>query len=160
MNFVPWGGPSARAASAVQVDLNDVFLPLLPSMAVGLLAVLVIAWMFGRSERTRLAALANSSFMAPRDPGIAQPVALREPADNTTRRPHLFWFNLMLTVTLLAGMVLSVAPLPVLMMAAFAIAVTINYPQLKDQRQRVASHAESVVNIVVLIFAAGRSPAF
>ncbi len=52
-------------------------------------------------------------------------------------------------------MILSVAPLPVLMMGAFAIAVTVNYPNLRDQRQRMAAHAASVVNIVVLIFAAG-----
>jgi CitMHS family citrate-Mg2+:H+ or citrate-Ca2+:H+ symporter len=153
MNFVPWGGPSARAASAVQVDLNDVFLPLLPAMAIGLLSVMGIAWLFGRSERSRLSA--NSSSMAQVDENVPAPVEIARQADDIARRPHLFWFNLLLTVMLFAGIVLSVAPLPALMMGAFAIAATANYPRLKDQRQRIAAHADSVVNIVVLIFAAG-----
>jgi CitMHS family citrate-Mg2+:H+ or citrate-Ca2+:H+ symporter len=154
MNIVPWGGPAARVASAVQVDLNDVFLPLIPSMASGLLAVLGIAWLFGRRERARLAIRANSSVAARLDSDIV-PAAVATPLDNNARRPHLFWFNLVLTVLLFAGIILKVAPLPVLMMVAFTIAATVNYPNLKDQRQRVATHAESVVNIVILIFAAG-----
>jgi CitMHS family citrate-Mg2+:H+ or citrate-Ca2+:H+ symporter len=52
-------------------------------------------------------------------------------------------------------MILGVAPLPVLMMGAFALAVTINYPRLKYQKARIAAHADNVVNVVVLIFAAG-----
>ncbi len=155
MNFVPWGGPSARAAAAVQVDLNDVFLPLIPPMACGLVAVVGIAWLFGRRERARLATPANSSATAQLDADIAMPEAPVSTTDDSIRRPHLFWFNLVLTVLLFAGIILKVAPLPVLMMGAFAIAATVNYPNLKHQRQRVASHAESVVNIVTLIFAAG-----
>src|SRR5262245_26754136 len=36
MNFVPWGGPTARVASALHVEINDVFLPLIAPMATGL----------------------------------------------------------------------------------------------------------------------------
>lgn len=155
MNVVPWGGPAARAASAVQVDLNDVFLPLIPAMASGLITVVGIAWLFGRRERARLATLANISTTAQLDAEPSQSQAPVHATDDSIRRPHLFWFNLVLTVLLFAGIILKVAPMPVLMMGAFAIAATVNYPNLKDQRQRIASHAESVVNIVTLIFAAG-----
>ena len=157
MNFVPWGGPSARAASALHVDLSDVFLPLLPAVGVGLATVVGLSWMFGHSERRRLARTAMS-----RDPNevfIDTPTGRIAPeADEATRaarRPRLFWFNLFLTVALMLGMILSLAPLPVLMMGAFAIAVTINYPRLKDQKARLAAHSENVVNVVVLIFSAG-----
>jgi CitMHS family citrate-Mg2+:H+ or citrate-Ca2+:H+ symporter len=53
MNLLPWGGPSARAATAVQVDLSDVFLPLVPPMIIGIATVFAIALHLGRSERTR-----------------------------------------------------------------------------------------------------------
>lgn len=53
MNFVPWGGPSARAAAAVHAELSDVFLPLLPAMIAGLAATFVLARLFGRAERRR-----------------------------------------------------------------------------------------------------------
>ncbi len=127
LNLVPWGGPAARAAIALRVDLSDIFLPLIPAMCAGLLAVLCIAWSFGRSERLRLAAGSNALVKAHSDL-IDEPPQVR--VDDSARRPHLFWFNAVLTLLLLAAMVLSVAPLPVLMMGAFAIAVTVNYPHL------------------------------
>lgn len=150
MNYVPWGGPSARAASAVHVDLMDVFLPLLPAMIAGIAGVFALAWLFGRSERRRLAGASVA------EPGTTAPdIAALDDGDAAIRRPRLFWINLALTLGLILGMILGLAPLPVLMMGAFALAVTINYPRLKDQRARIAAHADNVVNVVVLIFAAG-----
>jgi citrate-Mg2+:H+ or citrate-Ca2+:H+ symporter, CitMHS family len=43
----------------------------------------------------------------------------------------------------------------VLFMIAFAIALIINYPNLAEQRRRVAQHAGNVLSVVSLIFAAG-----
>ena len=30
MNILPWGGPTARAATALKIDVNDVFVPMVP----------------------------------------------------------------------------------------------------------------------------------
>jgi CitMHS family citrate-Mg2+:H+ or citrate-Ca2+:H+ symporter len=54
LNVVPWGGPTARAAAALNVSPTDIFVPMIPSMIAGILAVLVLAWMLGRSERKRV----------------------------------------------------------------------------------------------------------
>ncbi|MEN9508931.1 MAG: hypothetical protein RLZZ621_1494, partial [Gemmatimonadota bacterium] len=35
MNLLPWGGPTARAASALAVDVNAVFVPLIPALLGG-----------------------------------------------------------------------------------------------------------------------------
>ena len=40
MNLTPWGGPTARAASALHVDPADVFVPMIAPM------LLAIAWLF------------------------------------------------------------------------------------------------------------------
>lgn len=148
MNYLPWGGPSARAAAAVGADLGDVFAPLIPAVLAGLVAVFALAWMFGRAERRRL------GFAGAGVPGTA-PVAPVMEVDAQIRRPRLFWFNLSLTMGLVLGMILGLAPLPVMMMGAFAIAITVNYPRLRDQKARITAHADNVVNVVVLIFAAG-----
>ncbi len=147
MNYVPWGGPSARAAAAVGADLTNVFAPLIPAMVTGLLAVFTLAWHLGRSERRRLGQR-NHNAEAP-----ASAAAME--VDRGIRRPRLFWLNLALTVGLVLGMILGLAPLPVMMMGAFAVAITINYPRLRDQKARITAHADNVVNVVVLIFAAG-----
>ncbi len=155
MNYVPWGGPAARAAAATHVDLAEVVGPILPAAAVGLVAVFGLAWMFGRSERKRLAAEARPATSVP----VASRVAIAAFEEENTalalRRPRLFWFNLALTTVLILGMISGLAPLPVLMMGAFAIALTVNYPTLKDQKSRLTAHADNVVNIVILLFAAG-----
>ncbi|UOD82537.1 CitMHS family transporter [Paenarthrobacter ureafaciens] len=58
MNILPWGGPTARAATALHLDVNDVFVPMVPSLIVGLIVVLVFAWLLGLQERNRLRATA------------------------------------------------------------------------------------------------------
>lgn len=146
MNLLPWGGPSARAAAAVKVDLvHEVFLPLVPAMLITLSALAALAWWFGMRERARLGWKAGARGVP------VPPIA----ADRPERRPRLFWFNLLLTAGLMAGMVTGIAPLPVLIMGALAVALTVNYPKLSDQRERITTHADNVVMVVVLIFAAG-----
>ncbi|MGV8534205.1 SLC13 family permease, partial [Pseudomonas aeruginosa] len=39
LNMTPWGGPTARAASALHVDPADIFVPMIPAMIAGLLAI-------------------------------------------------------------------------------------------------------------------------
>lgn len=56
MNIVPWGGPTARAATALEIDVNDVFVPMLPSLIAGVAVVLAFAWLLGLQERNRLRA--------------------------------------------------------------------------------------------------------
>ena len=65
MNIVPWGGPTARAASALKIDVNDVFVPMIPSLIAGLAIVLVFAWLLGLQERNRLRATAPEIWGVP-----------------------------------------------------------------------------------------------
>ena len=58
MNILPWGGPTARAASALKIDAGEIFVPMIPAMVGGALWVVFVAYRFGLRERTRLATLA------------------------------------------------------------------------------------------------------
>ncbi|MFH8345671.1 CitMHS family transporter [Streptomyces sp. NPDC018045] len=57
MNTVPWGGPTARAATALKLDAGDIFVPMVPALATGLVAVFLLAYVLGRRERRRLGLL-------------------------------------------------------------------------------------------------------
>lgn len=181
MNLTPWGGPLARAASALHVDPSDVFIPMIPAMVVGVAGVILLAWHLGLAERRRLGVLALAP--APFAAGCAAMVqhvqhdavyrvatadqgadcasngqAHRDDAsdsDAALRRPKLLWVNAALTAALMVCLVMAVLPLPVLFMIAFALALIINYPKIDEQRQRVAEHAKNVIAVVSLIFAAG-----
>jgi CitMHS family citrate-Mg2+:H+ or citrate-Ca2+:H+ symporter len=157
MNLTPWGGPLARAASALHVDPGAVFMPMIPVMAIGVAGVIALAFVLGRQERERLAACGGKVSLAPENgnaalvpdaPGGEAPV-------DTLKRPRLLWFNALLTVGLLVGLVLAVLPLSIMFMIGFTIAILVNYPGLDEQRRRIASHSANVLAVVSLIFAAG-----
>lgn len=54
MNTLPWGGPTARAATALKLDAGDIFVPMIPALGMGLLFVFVLAYVLGRRERKRI----------------------------------------------------------------------------------------------------------
>ncbi|MDF3931860.1 CitMHS family transporter [Pseudomonas citronellolis] len=148
LNMTPWGGPTARAASALHVDPADIFVPMIPAMLAGLAAIFAIAWVYGQRERARLGQL-----HLPGDAVDAAEVSVSQYPE--ARRPKLLWFNGALTVALMATLIAGLLPMPVLFMIAFSIAMIVNYPCILEQKQRIGAHAENVLAVVSLIFAAG-----
>lgn len=156
MNLTPWGGPTARAATALHVDPAEVFIPLVPAMALSIAGILLLAWYLGMKERAHLGVVqlpgGNWLDASVSDDGDALPRV--EDAEDT-KRPKLLWVNFALTLALMAALVVGVLPMPVLFMIGFALALVINYPNLAEQRRRLVNHAGNVLAVVSLIFAAG-----
>ncbi len=137
MNIVPWGGPTARAITSLNLDASEVFPPLIPVMVAGLCWVFLTAFILGKKERKRLGIIKlEPGFM--NDLRTEEAAALE--AESSTKRPKLIWFNFVLTVLLIVGLVTSVLPLPVLFVIAFGIALCVNYPNLEEQKKRMRSH--------------------
>ncbi|MFC8842304.1 CitMHS family transporter [Streptomyces griseoincarnatus] len=187
MNTVPWGGPTARAATALKLDAADIFVPMIPALLVGLLGVLGLAYVLGLRERRRLGALriadeesaetketvlvgagagagAGGGRLGKRpvgggageaDGGDDDGDLLKglDP-DRPTLRPRLYWFNALLTGTLITAMILELLPIPVLFLLGAALALSVNYPRLPDQKARIAAHADNVLNVSGMVFAA------
>lgn len=145
MNIAPWGGPTARAMTSLNADASQLFNPVLPAMAAGILWVLVAAYLLGKKERKRLGVI---------DIEYDHRNELTTEQVNA-KRPNLFWFNLLLTLVLIVALILTWLPLPVLFMIAFALALVVNYPKIQDQQERLKSHAGNVVMVSTMIFAAG-----
>ncbi|MGW5763021.1 CitMHS family transporter [Streptomyces tendae] len=202
MNTLPWGGPTARAATALKVDATDIFVPMIPALAVGLVAVVVLAYVLGLRERRRVGTLTLDEALV-REPepepetetvlvgagagagavsggsgarsGAAGGAAggSGEAADGDagtdgasddgfqgldpnrpTLRPRLYWFNALLTVALLTAMIMELLPIPVLFLLGAALALTVNFPHIPDQKARIAAHADNVLNVSGMVFAA------
>jgi CitMHS family citrate-Mg2+:H+ or citrate-Ca2+:H+ symporter len=181
MNILPWGGPTARAAAALRVSPSDVFVPMIPAMLVGLVVVLLFAMQLGLSERRRIGSLvlpsapllvsagaggsragsggsdeaqsASGSGGAGSDDDQDRFVDGLDP-ERPTLRPKLFWFNAILTVALLVTLVIDVLPLPILFMVAGALALTVNFPRVKEQQEAITRHSSSIVSVVAMVFAA------
>ncbi|PWU29078.1 citrate transporter [Pseudomonas sp. RW407] len=148
LNMTPWGGPTARAASALHVDPADIFVPMIPAMVAGLATIFAIAWVYGKRERARLGQL-----HLPGEHLDAAEVSVSQYPE--ARRPKLLWFNGALTLVLMATLIAGLLPMPVLFMIAFGIAMIVNYPCILEQKKRIGAHAENVLAVVSLIFAAG-----
>ncbi|MFI2363618.1 CitMHS family transporter [Promicromonospora sp. NPDC019610] len=54
MNILPWGGPTARAAAALDLSPSEVFVPMVPSLVAGLVVIFAFSWHLGLLERRRL----------------------------------------------------------------------------------------------------------
>jgi citrate-Mg2+:H+ or citrate-Ca2+:H+ symporter, CitMHS family len=190
MNTLPWGGPTARAATALKLDAADIFVPMIPALGVGLLFVFVLAYVLGRRERKRIGYLTLDEALVPEteteavlvaaggkgkgkgkgekavgaggDASGAQAGTGAGEGDGfqgldpkrATLRPKLYWFNAGLTVALLAAMILELLPIPVLFLLGAALALTVNYPKMDDQKARLAAHADNVLNVAGMVFAA------
>ncbi|MGW6689482.1 CitMHS family transporter [Streptomyces sp. NPDC054961] len=219
MNTLPWGGPTARAATALKLDAADIFVPMIPALAAGLVFVLVLSYALGLKERRRLGPLslpsdartaavetgdvlvaagtgqAAGGSRTPSDPsdpsdpsapsaastpsapsttspapapgtgagtatGAGSPAAPDEDGfqgldpRRATLRPRLYWFNAALTVALLTAMIMELLPIPVLFLLGAALALTVNFPHMPDQKARIAAHADNVLNVAGMVFAA------
>lgn len=182
MNTLPWGGPTARAATALKLDASDIFVPMIPALATGLLFVFVLAYVLGRRERGRLGVLTLDEMLVAQTRTETVPVGAGsgrgarstggsgagadlpdEPEDErfrgldpnrATLRPRLYWFNALLTVALLTAMIMEWLPIPVLFLLGAALALTVNFPHMPDQKARLAAHADNVLNVSGMVFAA------
>ncbi|WP_066286153.1 CitMHS family transporter [Arthrobacter sp. B6] len=204
MNIIPWGGPTARAATALNLEVNDVFVPMIPSLIAGLVVVFAFSWLLGLQERNRLRATEPEIWSVPstaepfspeafdggtpgggsgtnrtgsRTPGTGSPavggsVAVLERTEilvdehdsamadtaldpnRSTLRPKLIWFNLGLTIAVMVMLVADLVPLPFVFMVGSAVALVVNFPNVKEQGTQLIAHAPSIVAVVSMVMAA------
>ena len=146
MNLTPWGGPTARAASALHVDPSDVFVPMILPMLFAIAWLYFLGTMYGRMERKRLGIM---------ELDISHGDNIQISSNPEANRAHLRWFNGLLTLALMVGLVMGILPMPILFMIALCIALVVNYRDIDMQKSLVAHHAGSALNVVGIIFAAG-----
>lgn len=146
MNLTPWGGPTARAASALHVDPSDVFVPMVLPMLFAIGWLYFLGTMYGRMERKRLGIVQLD---------ISHGENIQISDNPEANRADLRWFNALLTVVLMICLVFSILPMPILFMVALCIALVVNYKNVDLQKKLIAHHAGSALNVVGIIFAAG-----
>lgn len=150
MNILPWGGPTIRAATAMEMNVMDLFGPVLIPVVCGMISVLVIAFLLGKSEKSRIGELALANVARQEDELTEEQKSLL--------RPRLFAVNCILILIVVAALILGgkvgIKPEVVFMMG-FVLAMVINYPSVKIQKERVDAHAKSAILMASVLFAAG-----
>ncbi len=146
MNILPWGGPTIRAATAFEVPVTELFNPVLIPFFAGLIFVLFIAYTLGKKEKKRLGSIAEDSVTVDRKV---------DEEKLKLARPKLFWVNAATIILAIVVLIMDKLPPTVIFMLAFAVSLTINYPNVKDQRERIDAHAKAALMMASILFAAG-----
>jgi CitMHS family citrate-Mg2+:H+ or citrate-Ca2+:H+ symporter len=152
-NCLPWGGPLIRAATVLKVEVNDLFVQILPILAISLLYIFAVAYMMGVKERKRLG-FDTSSTAAIDHQEIEAMVAIIQDNDKELKRPHLFLFNLALTVLTLLSVLMGWMSGPIAFTMATAIALAVNY-SFNEQRERITANGGDAIAVTSIIVAAG-----
>jgi citrate-Mg2+:H+ or citrate-Ca2+:H+ symporter, CitMHS family len=145
VNFLPWTGPTLRASAALHVPVSSIFVPMIAVQIVGLAFVFTAAWILGIREERRLMPQAGQM--------------IRHGGDGTgtlqTERPRLFLLNLFVTLLVLGSMISGKIDPAIAFMLGTVIALSLNFPNLKTQQERITAHAPAAMLMASILFAAG-----
>lgn len=148
MNLIPWGGPTARVMAVLNLDGGAIFRPLIPGMILAVIYVIGVAYFLGLKERKRLGV--KTSEIAADE--IAASISAEEAA---LKRPKLIIVNFILTVIVVATLISGKIPAAIIFEIGTAIALLINYPKLKTQREIIETNAGAAMQVLIMVLAAG-----
>ena len=147
MNLIPWGGPTARVMSVMNLDAGEILGPLVPGMALSAVYVIGVSYYLGLKERKRLGISRDVENHA---------VKVELSADEKAwKRPKLILFNLALTAGIIAALIMGLASSAILFGVGTAVALLVNYPNQKVQRNVISSIAPDMINVVMMVLGAG-----
>ena len=139
LNLMPWAGPTMRAASVLGIEAGSLWGTLIPVQIFGIVLCLGHAVLAGFQEKARGAGLTGK--LAKEEGEVVVDTAAADASRNELARPKLFWFNLILTIAVIALLIKDIFPSYVPFMFGVAIAILVNYPGAKMQKKVINLHA-------------------
>ena len=151
MNLMPWGGPTMRAASVLEIEANDLWFQLMPMQVVGLILAVGTAIFWGFQEKKRIAKLGDAA---------AEEADKYDDSDSGEKneelaRPKNFIFNVILTLAVIIVLVMDIFPSYYVFMVGCALGILVNYRGKKLQNSIIKSHAASGLTMASTIMCAG-----
>lgn len=146
MNLIPWGGPTARVMSVMNLDAGEILAPLVPGMTLSAIYVIGVSYYLGLKERKRLGIV-----------NVTNSVNTVEISseEREWKRPKLILFNVILTAAIIASLIMGLASSAILFGVGTAIALVVNYPVQKTQRKVISSLAPDMISVVMMVLGAG-----
>ena len=143
VNFLPWTGPTLRASAALHISVSTIFVPMIAVQVVGLAFVFAVSVMLGVREERRLSLPPN------------QAIPDQPTSGSRNEYPRLFVVNVIITLVVLGVMISGKVDPVVAFMLGTVIALSLNFPSLKAQQERIIAHAPAAILMASILFAAG-----
>ena len=154
LNLMPWAGPTMRAASVLGMEAGKLWNTLLPIQIFGIILSLAYAFLAGVQEKARGAGLNGKLAMEGGDEETEDEEAEVQGNDPALARPHLFIFNVLLTIAVIAMLIWDVFPSYVPFMCGVVVALLVNYPGAKLQKKIINLHAGPALTMCSTLMAA------
>jgi CitMHS family citrate-Mg2+:H+ or citrate-Ca2+:H+ symporter len=144
VNFLPWTGPTLRASAALHISVSSIFVPMIGVQIVGLVFVFAVSLMLGIREERRL------HLQPEQHNASAAPNDVKIPG-----HPRFFLINVLVTLIVLGIMISGKIDPVIAFMLGTVVALTLNFPSLKAQQERITAHAPAAILMAGILFAAG-----
>ncbi|AJC15476.1 CitMHS family transporter [Pandoraea sputorum] len=171
-NMTPWAGPLGRAAVVSGIEATELWRPLIAIQGIGVVLLVMLAVLLGLREAKRARALSASGVSLSEegderiddwrsiDAGAGESSSQKCSVDdvvvcNGFGHRRLMWLNGAIFVMVLAGLVTGALPSTYVFMIGLAVALSINFPNARDQIERIKMHAPNALVMSSIIMAAG-----
>ncbi|MFC4714286.1 CitMHS family transporter [Planococcus dechangensis] len=157
MNMMPWAGPLGRTAAVLGMDVTELWRPLIKVQVIGLVLLIGLAVLLAIREKRLIAKRGdfNKELYQEADPLVEGAEDERSLKAAALRRPKLLWANALLALSVIGVLVWGVIPAGLAFMIGVSIALPLNYPNMKDQMERIKDHAPNALLMAAIILAAG-----
>lgn len=157
MNVVPWGGTTARAASALDLDPVQLWHDLIPIQILGIVLIGGLAVFFGlRQRKTAQPDDEDASSAAGDEPEQAETETRRSEGDTALSVKHpLYWVNVALIIAAIGALLADVLAPHIVFAIALGLALVVNYSTAETQMERMVHHAREAMPMVLILVAAG-----
>ncbi|MBD8006299.1 CitMHS family transporter [Bacillus norwichensis] len=156
MNMIPWGGPLGRAASVLNVDVTELWRPLIPIQVIGIVLMIALAVFLGMREKRRIIESYGS---------IEDAIAFEEEdgvlfdrqgnGKTGIAKTKKYWLNVLLTVAVIGVLVAGIIPAGLAFMIGVCLALPLNFKKANDQNKTIQKHAPNALTMATIILAAG-----
>ena len=133
LNLMPWAGPTMRAATVLGMEAGQLWNTIIPIQIFGIVLALAHSVLTGFQEKKRGAGLPAGATL-----DIAESKSEEE---KELSRPKLFWFNLLLTIAVIAMLIWDVFASYVPFMLGVSIALFVNYGFTAKMHKKIILHA-------------------
>lgn len=157
MNMVPWAGPLGRTAAVLGMDVTELWRPLIKVQVIGLVLLIGLAVLLAIREKRLIAKRGDFNQALFEEAGPLNQDKQDEAylKAKSLRRPKLLWANTLLAVAVIGILVWGVIPAGFAFIIGVSIALPLNYPNMKDQMERIKDHAPNALLMAAIILAAG-----
>ncbi len=150
MNLLPWGGPVARASAVLGMDPNELWHVMIPVQILGIATTIGVAVLAAMREVKYFGA---GKITATHEDTVEE-IKEKNESENL-KRPKLLFFNFALTAGVLALLLIDVFPTYFVFMIGCCFALIVNYPDPKEQKNRIKAHAPAALDVSAVMLSAG-----